>query len=277
MFIEVLEFREKLAEARNYLDKFTDTQPEIAIILGTGLGGLANEIEQEAAIPYKNIPNFPVSTVHSHEGKLIFGKLSGKNVVALQGRFHYYEGYTMREIVFPTRVMRMLGAETLFVSNACGSLNPYFRKGNIMLIDDHINMLGDNPLIGPNDPELGPRFPDMSRPYTPELIEIAERVAIESNIFYYKGVYVAMQGPMLETRAEYRMLRRIGADVVGMSTVPEIIAARHMGMKTLGFSVISDECYPDALAPVSLEEIIEAAGQAEPNLTRLIKQIAAEI
>ncbi len=252
-------------------------EPAIGIILGTGLGGLAKEINKEVEIHYGDLPYFPVSTVESHEGKLIFGTLAGKNVVAMQGRFHLYEGYTMQQITFPVRVMNFLGVKTLLVSNACGGMNPLFAKGDIMIMTDHINLLGDNPLIGPNDDELGPRFPDMSEPYSNQLIELAEKVALEKQIKVQKGVYVAVSGPNLETKAEYRFLRIIGADVVGMSTVPENIVANHMGMRVLGMSVITDECFPDALEPANVEDIIATATKAEPKLTTIMKHVVERL
>ncbi|MFW5701593.1 MAG: purine-nucleoside phosphorylase, partial [Bacteroidota bacterium] len=208
---------ESIAEIR----KYSKIEPEVGIILGTGLGGLTKVIEPEVEISYEGLPNFPISTVESHSGRLIIGTLSGKKVVAMQGRFHFYEGYSMQQITFPVRVMKYMGAQTLLISNACGTMNPYFRRGGIMLIDDHINLLGGNPLIGPNDDEIGPRFPDMSEPYSKRLIKIARDIALENKIYLYEGVYAAMAGPTLETRAEYRFLRTIGADVIGMSTVPE--------------------------------------------------------
>jgi purine-nucleoside phosphorylase len=262
--------RAKRTEALAYIQSKTALRPEYVIILGTGLGRLAEQIKVESAISYSDIPHFPVSTVESHAGRLLFGELGGKKVVAMQGRFHYYEGYTMQQIVFPLRVLQANGAHTLMVSNACGGMNPNFRRGDIMLINDHINLLGDNPLIGANDNEMGPRFPDMSEPYTRELMDIAEQVALDEAIKMHQGVYVAVTGPNLETRAEYRFLRTIGGDVVGMSTVPEVIAAIHMGMKTLGISVITDECFPDALKPVAMKEILEAADMAEPKMTRVM-------
>ncbi len=263
----------QISEAEEYIRKITQSSPEIGIVLGTGLGGLVKDINIECSIDYTDIPHFPISTVESHSGKLIFGAISGKQIVAMQGRFHYYEGYTMRQITFPIRVMKALGAKTLLISNACGSLNPYFKKGSIMLIDDHINLLGGNPLIGTNEEMLGPRIPDMSQPWSKRLIEIAEKTSMENHIKLHKGVYVALPGPNLETRAEYRFLRTIGADVVGMSTVPENIAANHSGMEVLGLSIITDECYPDSLKPVSLDEIIATANSAEPVLNLLIKKI----
>ncbi len=267
----------KINDAVEFIRQKTQNQPAAGIILGTGLGGLAKEIEKEVEISYQDIPNFPISTVESHSGKLLFGKLSGKDVVAMQGRFHFYEGYTMRQITFPVRVMRFLGVQSLFISNACGSLNPYIKKSEIMLIDDYINLLGDNPLIGINDEKLGPRFPDMSEPYSKRLMQMAEQICSESGIKLHKGVYAAMKGPMLETRAEYRFLRTIGADAIGMSTIPETIAARHMNMDVLGLSIITDECYPDNLKPVSIGEILSAAAKAEPNLTHIVKTIIGRL
>lgn len=266
----VEQFRAKRDEAVSFIQDQTGFQPEYLLILGTGLGQLAEEIEAETTISYDTIPHFPVSTVESHAGRLIFGKLGGKAVVAMQGRFHYYEGYTMQQIAFPVRVAKALGTQTLIVSNACGGLNPNFSRGDVMLINDHINFLGDNPLIGSNDDELGPRFPDMSEPYTERLLETAENVALDNAIKVHKGVYLAVSGPMMETKAEYRYMRQLGADVVGMSTVPEVITAVHMGLDVLGVSVITDECFPDALEPVSIEDVLKAAGMAEPKMTQII-------
>ncbi|HDH57730.1 MAG TPA: purine-nucleoside phosphorylase [Bacteroidetes bacterium] len=264
---------QQLAETLPYIKKHTSANPEIGIILGTGLGGLAKEITVEKELDYKEIPHFAVSTVEFHAGKLIFGKLSGKSVVAMQGRFHFYEGYTMKQITYPVRVMKALGVKTLLISNAGGGMNPLYRAGDVMIMEDHINLLGDNPLIGENDDDLGPRFPDMSEPYSRELIELAEAVALEKGIKVQRGVYVAVAGPNLETRAEYRFLRAIGADVVGMSTIPEVIAANHAGLRVLGISVVTDECFPDALKPAKIEEIIETAGKAEPKLTYIMKTV----
>ncbi|MBE9586079.1 purine-nucleoside phosphorylase [Mucilaginibacter sp. JRF] len=252
-----------------------DFVPEAGIILGTGLGGLVNEIEVEKQLMYANIPDFPISTVEFHSGKLIFGKLGGVNVVAMQGRLHYYEGYTMEQITFPVRVMKMLGIKTLYVSNASGSLNPGFKKGDLMVIEDHINLQPQNPLIGRNEFELGPRFPDMSQPYRIDLIEKALNIASANNIICHKGVYVAVTGPNLETRAEYRYLRFIGGDAVGMSTVPEVIVARHMGLPVFAISVLTDEGFPEVLQPVSLDEIIAVAQEAEPKLTLILKELIA--
>jgi purine-nucleoside phosphorylase len=259
-----------MAVAADVIRQRTSIGPAIGIVLGTGLGRLAEEIEKDAVIDYADIPGFPLSTVESHSGRLVLGTLAGKPIVAMQGRFHYYEGYDMKQITFPVRVMYELGARTLIVSNACGGMNPLYRRGDLMIIEDHINLLGDNPLVGPNDDTLGPRFPDMSEPYSHELIAMAEEIALEEKIRVQKGTYVAVSGPNLETRAEYRFLRTIGADVVGMSTVPEVIVARHMGMRVFGISIVTDECFPDRLEPVSLDEIIAAANRAEPKMTRII-------
>jgi purine-nucleoside phosphorylase len=274
------ELRKQIREAVEFIRTRTRLKPEIGIILGTGLGGLAKEIRKETVIDYEEIPHFPISTVESHHGKLIFGKLAGKRVVAMQGRFHYYEGYTMQQITFPVRVMGAkggLGVKTLLISNAAGALNPLFRRGDVMIIVDHINLLGDNPLIGPNDDEIGPRFPDMSEAYSRKLVALAEDTALEQKIKVQKGVYVAMTGPNLETGAEYRFLRIIGADAVGMSTIPETIVANHMGVKVLGISIITDECFPDALKPTNVEEIIAVANKAEPKLTKIMKEVVRRI
>ncbi len=247
--------------------------PEVAIILGTGLGALAREIKDPVVIEYAEIPGFPLSTVESHAGRLIGGTLGGTSVVAMQGRFHLYEGYTAQQVSFPVRVMHELGANTLVVSNACGALNPEYRAGDLMLISDHINLLGDNPLIGKNDDSLGPRFPDMSAPYSAELRELARRVGGAMKLPLREGVYAAVTGPSFETRAEYRFLRTLGADVVGMSTVPEVIVAVHGGMRVLGISMITDLCLPDTLEPVTLERIVAVANEAEPKLTALVRGV----
>jgi purine-nucleoside phosphorylase len=265
--------RKQIDETIHYIRSQTAATPEIGIVLGTGLGDLAKDIDAELELSYENIPHFPISTVETHEGKLIFGKLTTRPVVAMQGRFHYYEGYTMQQITFPIRVMKFLGVKTLVISNACGGMNPLFRKGDLMIMDDHINLLGDNPLIGINDDELGPRFPDMSEPYSKRLIQLAEDIALEEKMRIQKGVYVAVAGPNLETRSEYRFLRQIGADVVGMSTVPEVIVARHMSLEVFGISVITDECFPDALEPASVPDIIKTANHAQPYLTLLMKKL----
>lgn len=247
--------------------------PDVAIILGTGLGGLAEAMTVDVSIPYGEIPGFPLSTVESHTGRLLVGTLGGRQVVAMQGRFHRYEGYTLQHATFPVRVLRALGAGTLVVSNACGGLHPLWSPGDLMLIADHINLLGDNPLVGPNDASLGPRFPDMSTVYDADLRSRARAVASAQGITLREGVYVAVAGPNLETRAEYRMLRTMGADVVGMSTVPEVIVAVHAGMRVLGLSIITDQCLPDALEPASLERIIAVANDAEPRLTALVRGV----
>jgi purine-nucleoside phosphorylase len=279
----VSELKKKILESVDFIRKHTKAQnvasqqPTIGIILGTGLGALADEIKKKTTIDYGDIPHFPLSTVESHHGKLILGNLGGKNVVAMQGRFHFYEGYSMEQITLPVRVMRFLGAKILIVSNAAGGLNPNFRRGDIMLIVDHINLLGQNPLIGPNDDSIGPRFPDMSEPYSKELINLAMQAALDNKIRVERGVFAAMSGPSLETRAEYRFLRQIGADAIGMSTVPEDIVAVHMGMKVCGFSVITDECFPDSLAPADVNEIIRVAKETEPKLTKLMKTVVERI
>ncbi len=271
------ELRQQINDALAFLRSKTTLQPGIGIILGTGLGGLAQEIVPEVVVDYEDIPHFPVSTVESHHGRLIFGALGNKSVVAMQGRFHYYEGYSMKQVTFPVRVMKFLGVHTLLISNAAGGMNPQFRKGNIMIITDHINLLGGNPLIGPNDDTLGPRFPDMSEPYNRALIALAEHTALDLKIRTERGVFVAVPGPNLETRAEYRFLRFIGADAVGMSTVPEVIVAVHMGLRVLGFSIITDECFPDALQPANVEEIIAVAMNAEPKLTDIMKGVVDKL
>lgn len=262
-----------IAAAVNAVREHADWEPDVAIILGTGLGRLADRIDREAEVGYDRLPHFPLSTVESHDGRLLFGTLGGKRVVAMQGRFHVYEGYTQQQIVFPVRVMQSLGARTLVVSNACGGMDPLWAPGDLMLIADHINLLGGSPLVGPNDERIGPRFPDMSRAYDPALRGLARDAARDLKIVLREGVYVAVSGPNLETPAEYRFLRTIGADVVGMSTVPEVIAAVHMGMRVLGISIITDACLPDALEPVNIEQIIATAGAAEPALTRLVEAV----
>ncbi len=268
---------EQIRHTTDYLRKRTSFEPEIGIVLGTGLGGLIKDIQIEFEIPYSNIPDFPISTVEFHAGKLIFGTLMGRKVVAMQGRFHYYEGYTMQQITFPIRVLKMLGIKYLFLSNACGCLNPAYKKGDLMIINDHINLQPTNPLIGRNYDNFGSRFPDMSQPYSRELIEKAETIAAKNNITAHKGVYVSVPGPMLETRAEYRYLRIIGADVVGMSTVPEVIVANHMNLPVFAISVITDEGFPEDLKPVSIDEIIRVAAEAEPKMTLIMKELISAI
>jgi purine-nucleoside phosphorylase len=268
---------DRIQDAVAVVHRRTRLRPEVAIVLGTGLGGLASEIEVEATIPYEEIPGFPLSTVESHAGRLLLGRLGQRPVVAMQGRFHRYEGYDSAAVTFPVRVMQALGARVLFVSNACGGMNPLWSPGDLVLLSDHINLLGDNPLIGANDERLGPRFPDMSAPYDPELRALARATALDLGITLREGVYVAVPGPNLETRSEYRMLRMMGADVVGMSTVPEVIVAVHAGMRTLGISIITDQCLPDALEPADIGRIIATAGRAEPSLTRLIVGLAERV
>jgi purine-nucleoside phosphorylase len=255
--------------------RLTSSEPRIGIILGTGLGQLSREIAVETTVPYSDIPGFPVPTVESHAGRLLFGTLGGKPVVAMQGRFHRYEGYSLQQVTFPVRVLRALGARTLIVSNACGGMHPLWPPGDLVLLTDHINLLGDNPLVGPNDEREGPRFPDLSAAYDAELGELARSVARELGIGLREGVYVAVPGPNLETPGEYRFLRAVGADVVGMSTVPEVVVAVHAGMRVLGVSIITDQCLPDALEPVALEQILAVAAKAEPDLTRLITTIVS--
>jgi len=275
----VKDLRQRIEETVNYLrtGADVDSRPEIAIILGTGLSALGDKIENKKAVAYGEIPNFPVSTVPGHKGELVFGKIAGRDVVVMEGRFHYYEGYSPQEITYPVRVMRALGAKFLIISNAAGGMNPYFNPGDLMIIEDHINLMGINPLIGPNDDSLGPRFPDMCEPYDKGLIAIGEQTALDQKIKVHKGVYVALTGPNLETRAEYRFLRTIGADAVGMSTVPEVIAGVHAGFRIFGISVITDKCLPDALKPVDFKEILETANRTEPVLTRLIYNMIPRI
>jgi purine-nucleoside phosphorylase len=251
--------------------------PRLGIVLGTGLGALAHEIEAEAILPYSDIPHFPRSTVESHKGQLVCGTLAGHSVMAMEGRFHLYEGYTAAQVTFPIRVMKELGCRYLIVSNACGGLNPLFRKGDLMVIEDHINLLGHNPLIGPNDERLGPRFPDMIEPYDRALQAIAMQAALDEKVPVQRGVYAAMTGPNLETRAEYRFLRAIGADVIGMSTIPEVIVAVHCGLRTLGFSIVTDMCLADALKPVSIEEIIAVANEAELKLRTIVRRVLGRL
>ncbi len=271
--IPMLHSVERITAAAQAIQALFPQRPTEAIVLGTGLGQLAEEIAVDVTIDYADIPGFPLSTVESHAGRLLCGTLGGRTVVAMQGRFHRYEGYSLQEVTFPVRVLRALGAETLIVSNACGGLHPLWERGDLMLIADHINLLGDNPLIGPNDPALGPRFPDMSVVYDAPLRALAREVAAEQRLTLREGVYVAVVGPNLETRAEYRMLRALGADVVGMSTVPEVIVARHGGMRVLGLSIITDMCLPDSLQEATLDEIVATANAAQPKLTALVRGV----
>jgi purine-nucleoside phosphorylase len=264
---------ERVEEAAAVVRERFDRTPDAAIILGTGLGALGEEVDVEATLEYTDLPGFARSTVESHAGRLLCGTLAGRPVVVMQGRFHRYEGHSLRQVTFPVRVLRALGAETLLLSGASGGMHPLWAPGDLMLIADHINLLGDNPLVGPNDDRLGPRFPDMSSPYDPGLRAIAREVAQREGITLREGVYVAVSGPNLETRAEYRMLRAIGADVVGMSTVPEVIVAAHAGMRVLGISIITDQCLPDALEPATLERIVTVARAAEPHLATLVRGV----
>lgn len=263
-----------LQETVTYINQKTNHfQPEIGIVLGTGLGGLVQEIAVEFSLMYSNIPNFPISTLEFHSGKLIFGVLNGKKVVAMQGRLHYYEGYSMQQITFPIRVMKALGIKNLFISNAAGSLNPDFKKGDLMIISDHINLQPESPLRGRNDEDMGPRFPDMSQPYRRNLVQKALEIASKEEITCHEGVYVAVTGPNLETKAEYKYLRIIGGDAVGMSTVPEVIVANHMSLPVFAISVLTDEGFPEELKPVSLDEILSTARQAEPLMTKILSQL----
>jgi len=257
------------AAARTILSE----KPQVAIILGTGLGGLAQEIKQSASISYEEIPGFPRSTVEFHAGRLIAGRIEGVPVLTMEGRFHFYEGYSLSQITLPVRVARALGAEVLIVSGASGGMNRSYTRGDIVLIEDQINLFGASPLIGPNDDSLGPRFPDMCEPYDHALLALAEEQALKLEIRTHRGVYVGVTGPNLETRAEYRFLRTIGADVVGMSVVPEVIVAVHAGLRVLGLAIVTDICLPDALAPVKIEEIIRVANEAEPRMTRLVRAV----
>ena len=264
---------DQIAEARQAVQARWAGRPAVGIILGTGLGALAGQVQAEATLPYADLPHFPPSTAPGHAGELVCGTLAGQTVAALSGRCHAYEGYSLQRLTFPVRVLKALGCGTLIVSNAGGGLNPQFAPGDLMVIEDHINLMGDNPLIGPNDDRLGDRFPDMSQPYDKRLIALARRAALDEQVVCHQGVFAAVPGPNLETRAEYRVLRAIGADVVGMSTVPEVIVAVHGKLRVLGFSVITDLCLPDALQPVALEEVLAVAQEAGPKLTRVVRRV----
>lgn len=269
------ELYEKIQAATVAIQKLWGEKPKVGIILGTGLGSFADQIESPVTIDYQDIPHFPRSTVVGHRGRLVCGQLEGVPIVAMEGRFHQYEGYSLQEITLPVRVMKALGADLMMVTQAVGGMNPLYQPGEVMILDDHINLMGANPLVGINDDRLGVRFPDMSAPYTPELIEVGLEVARKENFVAHRGVMVAVTGPNLETRAEYRFLRLIGADVVGMSTVPEVIVAVHSGLRVFGVSVISDMCLPDALEPANVEEIIAVAASAEPKLRSLLLGVLA--
>ncbi|MCK9204145.1 MAG: purine-nucleoside phosphorylase [Bacteroidales bacterium] len=267
----------KLNETIDFLKSRIKETPEIGIILGTGLGGLIHEIDVQVAIPYRDIPNFPVSTVDGHTGQLIFGTMSGKKIVAMQGRFHFYEGYSMKELTFPVYVMKFLGIQLIILSNASGGLNPDFEVGDVMVIEDHLNLMRDNPLIGKNEDSIGTRFPDMSKAYDKCLINQAFQIAAQEGIRLRKGIYAAVTGPTYETPAEYRYIRIIGADAVGMSTVPEVIAARHAGLKCFAVSIISDLGVPGKIIEISHRHVIDAASLAEPIMTRVIKKMLGQI
>ena len=273
----MLELKKQINDAVEYIRKQTEIVPEIAIILGTGLGALADQVADKIEIPYENIPHFAVSTLEAHAGNLVLGSIGSKKVVVMQGRFHYYEGYSMKEITFPIRVMKALGAGTLIVSNAAGSMNEQLDPGDIMIISDHINLMPDNPLRGINDETLGPRYPDMYNTYSPDLIELAYTIAKKENISVQKGIFVAVTGPNLETPAEYRYLRIIGADAVSMSTIPEVIVAVHSSMKVLGLCCITDKCTPEALAQANIVEIVKSANETEPKLTKLVSEVIRQI
>jgi len=273
----MLELEKQINSTVEYIRSQTDIVPKIAVVLGTGLGALADHVEDKLSIPYEDIPHFPTSTLEAHAGNLVLGTIAGKKVVIMQGRFHYYEGYSMKEVTFPIRAMKALGASTLIVSNAAGSMNEYLDPGDIMVITDHINLMDDNPLRGLNDDRLGPRYPDMYDAYSPDLIDLTCKIAMEEKIRLSKGVFVAVSGPNLETPAEYRFLRAAGADAVSMSTVPEVIVAVHSSMKVLGLCCITDKCTPDALAPANITEIIEVANETEPKLTKLVAEIIRQM
>ena len=266
-------YKERVDAAADFVREAADRPPRLALILGTGLGPLGEAIDVDATLPYGDIPHFPTSTVPSHEGQLLLGTLEGIPVLGMQGRFHLYEGYSPRQVTFPIRVMGALDVETLIISNAAGGMNPKYQRGDIVLVTDHINFQGINPLVGPNVDDWGTRFPDMSEPYDPALRETAVETALDHNLKLQRGVYVSVVGPNLETKAEYRMLRRMGADVVGMSTVPEVIVARHMNLRVMALSVVTDECFPDALEPVSLDEVLDVADAAAPHVTRLVRGV----
>ncbi|HGJ67395.1 TPA: purine-nucleoside phosphorylase [bacterium] len=272
-----MKIKAKIDESISYIRTKTDITPEIAIVLGTGLGALVNQVSDILEIHYSEIPNFPASTVETHAGTLVFGIIGNKKVVIMNGRLHYYEGYSMQEITFPIRVLKALGAKVLIISNAAGSMNPYYNAGDIMIITDHINLMGDNPLIGINDDQLGPRYPDMFDAYSPDLIDLAYQTAIKEKIIAHKGVLVAVSGPNLETPAEYKFLRMIGADAVSMSTVPEVIVAIHSSMKVLGLSCLTDKCTPEVLKTSDIGEIIQVANQTEPKLTKLVSEIIYQL
>jgi purine-nucleoside phosphorylase len=273
----VSDLKKRIDEAASFIRSKSKTSPAIGIILGTGLGQLASHLQAEVTIPYSDIPNFPVSTVEYHAGELVIGTLAGTGVVTMRGRVHYYEGYTMQEVAFPVRVMKAIGAKVLILSSAVGAMNPDYEPGDFVIVRDHINLMGDNPLIGPNEDELGPRFPDMSRAYDKELIGLAQEAADREKVRAHRGVLVAVSGPNLETAAEYRFLRLIGADVVGMSVVPENLVAVHSGMRVLCLSVVTDKCVPDELEPADIAKILKVAEEAEPKLARIVMDVVTRV
>ncbi len=268
---------EAVLETSNFIrDKGYSKTPDVALIFGSGLGAMADGMEIDSEIPYTELPGFPETTLEFHKGRLLLGKISNCDVVAMDGRFHVYEGYSMQQITFPVRVMRMLGAEKLILSNISGGLNPEYRAGDLVLISDQINLMGDNPLIGSNDERLGPRFPDMAEPYRYDLIKLAEKSAMQLGVRLVRGIYAAMTGPCFETRAEYRMLRTLGADMIGMSSVPEVIVAVHSGMKVLGFSLISDECFPECLEPIDIEQLLKRAERGSELMGKIIHKVVSD-
>lgn len=274
---DVKAYMQQIEEAAALIRERHGHAPEVGVICGTGMGALAEKVQGATTIPYGDIPHFPLSTVETHHGNLILGELAGRRVMVMQGRFHYYEGYSMREVTFPVRVMKALGCRAMVVMNAVGTVNSIMPRGSLMLIRDHINLMGDNPLLGPNDESMGPRFPDMSEPYHRGLLNIAEEVALEAGVKVHQGVLVAVTGPNLETAAEYRMFQILGADAVTMSTIPEVLVANHAGMKVVGISTATDNCFPDSLEPASLDEIIAVAQSAEPRLEKLVTGILGRI
>jgi purine-nucleoside phosphorylase len=267
----------RIQETTRFIRKKTNAKPKVAVVLGTGLGQISGRVVKKAVLPYDTIPDFPRTTVESHAGRLLFGTLKGKEILVMEGRFHFYEGYSLDEITFPIRVMKALGVEVVILSSAAGGMNPDYRKGDLVVVSDHINFMGVNPLIGPNDPRLGIRFPDMIEPYSKRLIELAKKVAKKKDITLHEGVYIGVTGPNLETPAEYKLMRLIGADVVGMSTVPEVIVGVHAKLELLAISVVTDMCLPESLVPVSIEEVIRTAQEASPRLDRLIEGIVENL
>lgn len=267
----------KIKEVTDFIQSKYATEPSVGIVLGSGLGSFINEIDIECEIPYGDIPYFPVSTVEGHSGKLVFGNLGGKKVVAMAGRFHFYEGYSIQDVVFPIRVMKFLGVKTILLSNAAGGVAPNLKVGNLMILKDHVSFFTPNPLIGKNEKDLGPRFPDMSEPYKKEYIQLAKKIAADNNISIHEGVYAAVTGPTFETRAEYQLLKTLGVDAVGMSTVPEVICAVHMGLSAFAISVITDEGIREEENKITHEEVLEAAKEAEPKLSLIFRELTAQL